>query len=1184
MIITWDRLINIGKVKLTPPFPKTIIIMNVLRGLSVFLCIARLLANDATASARPPNILYIFSDDQSYRTVSAYPRSYNFANTPNIDRLAEQGVRFDQAYIGAKCVPSRATALTGRLQFAVESNYDGSDIQGNTYWFPTLRNKGYYMGMIGKWHYGAGAAAHQHGTSWDWSVVWDHGSYSAAGGYYYDQKVMINGAPQIDLGGYSTDRYTDYTEQFIYERAEEPEQPWFYWLAYAGVHGPYTPADRHIDMLENEPETEIPVDVWGPRFGKPLHFQDSKWQMGADGMPVRQGKTLDFWVKQQTEAVASIDESVGRIVQALEDTGQLENTIIIFTADQGYVWGHHGLKGKIDPYETAIRSPFIVSNPARFPTNKVCKAPINGPDVIRTFHAWAGAEPVEFMPGRDITPLIESPESETVLKEWAEVPTMMTYVHNRYEPTEMANRLRNEDWEACMYETDTPWYFLIVVENYKYTRYANPDRIEELYDLDADPEELDNLAIKPQFKSKVLEMRAACIQSIKDNGGSVFADYLPEPTTKEWWPPNLVASDNAHVLHSSSVAQDDSQVLKTKNGWGSSDSRLAYLRFDVSDIDEIDGHPVDSILSVSLDLWMTQTEGDAVNDLQIYALIDGAQNAPSDLSETEWTASTGAAPLLGTNLPTGNTDPASNPLSTTMLGSHTFPATGDNTELGLVQIQLSISDLKTLINNDTNREITLIVRSTSQASTVDFAAAANSDGDQTPPALTVIALPTPPTGLNATGLNETVLLDWDDHSDPNWAGYKVYRATSTGAYGAAIASGLTTSTFIDDGLANDTTFYYVITAVDSEGNESNQSSEVSATPEEAGMAPATVLFGSANQGLAGFTQSSGDSSEIWSMQADSVRYRNQDTGTRNSSLLREFPVNRTDGNIYNIEGFFDLTDGYADDNNRVGIYLFGDSSVVPDEDETGALCLLINLDDGMLRLTEGIDKDTIAETSTGRANDSSFFGNTLKFTASITFIGNNIQIIGVFTDELNTSTTLSATVSAPDYTGNYFGFATRTRSRNYGVSGDARSAPFVVDYQRFYLSWENKPLDDFEQWAQNSGIGSDALAIGDFDGDGISNIYEYGLDGDPSDSQNHGTMPTLYRIGDASVFVYPKRSDTDTLVYTVQTSLDLKSDNWSATRYTEGETDVTDDTLDFVTVYIDTDEDRLFIRLKIQHK
>ena len=97
----------------------------------------------------------------------------------------------------------------------------------------------------------------------------------------------------------------------------------------------------------------------------------------------------------------------------------------------------------------------------------------------------------------------------------------------------MARRLKEKEWGACMYGKDTPWYFMILVENYKYTRYAHPNRIEELYDLEKDPEELDNLAVKEEFNDKLVEMRAACIQSIKDNGGSVFADYLPPPRTGE---------------------------------------------------------------------------------------------------------------------------------------------------------------------------------------------------------------------------------------------------------------------------------------------------------------------------------------------------------------------------------------------------------------------------------------------------------------------------------------------------------------------------------------------------------------------------------------------------------------------------------------------------------------------------
>ncbi|MEM0926993.1 MAG: sulfatase-like hydrolase/transferase, partial [Planctomycetota bacterium] len=215
----------------------------------------------------------------------------------------------------------------------------------------------------------------------------------------------------------------------------------------------------------------------------------------------------------------------------LQETGQFENTIIVFTSDQGYVWGQHGLKGKIDPYETAIRSPFIVTCPQRFPSGEVCKAPINGADVIRTFHTWAKTDPRLFLPGRDITPLVMQPTSESVLKRWSEVPTLMTYVHNRYEPMEMAKRLKNEDWDACMYSKGAPWYFMTLVENFKYTRYAHPNRIEELYDLEEDPEELNNLAANEEFKDKLLEMRASCIQSIKSHGGAVFADHLPPPKT-----------------------------------------------------------------------------------------------------------------------------------------------------------------------------------------------------------------------------------------------------------------------------------------------------------------------------------------------------------------------------------------------------------------------------------------------------------------------------------------------------------------------------------------------------------------------------------------------------------------------------------------------------------------------------
>ena len=537
-------------------------------GLCQFLAILLLslaYAVPAMAADDRPNILYIFTDDQTFRTVSCYPGAFPFANTPNIDRLAEQGVRFDFAYIGAKCSPSRAMQATGRQQFniinALPPEGTPKDRRVPKYWWQTMREAGYFTGMTGKKHWWD----ERPGEDWDWVAAWDRTVEGSS--YYEGTHVRINGADPIPLGGYSTDRYTDLTVEFIEQRAANPDQPWYFWLCYGAVHGPYTPADRHKGMLDDAPPPPIPSDIYGPRPTKPTHFQnnsawnpqearDARWMteehkkwMGdkpaPNGMPIYHRNTLESWVKLQTEAVAAIDEGVGRLIEALEKTGQLDNTIIVFTSDQGYVWGHHGLKGKIDPYDDAIRAPLIVSNPKRFAKGKVCRSPVNGPDMVRSFHAWAGVEPDTVVTGRDITPLVKDPESEAVFTEWNKIPTLMTYVKNRYDPFEMEKRLRAKDWADCLYDggdkkdkkkgaggvpsTARPWYFLIHNGTYKYIYYANPDRIEELYDSAADFEELNNLAVDPKYKDVLLEMREACRKEIARSGGGPFVPHLPEP-------------------------------------------------------------------------------------------------------------------------------------------------------------------------------------------------------------------------------------------------------------------------------------------------------------------------------------------------------------------------------------------------------------------------------------------------------------------------------------------------------------------------------------------------------------------------------------------------------------------------------------------------------------------------------
>jgi len=311
--------------------------------------------------ARPPNILYIFTDDQSDRSVSCYEQARPWAKTPNIDNLARSGMRFTQCYTGAWCQPSRASKLTGLLQHSLKTlritdypmaTYDPQQLP----FFPSvLRKHGYQTACIGKWHLGADVG---HGRDWDYSVIWDRGENNS-GAYYNGTLVRTNGGKRKPLGGYSTDRYTELAVDYIKGR-ESQNHPWYLWLCYGGVHGPYTPAARHQESYGASPASKVPVDIFGPRPSKPKHLKHlTRWKKDTEGRPVG----YDQQVKEYHRAVKSLDDGVGELMMALKESGQLDNTVIIFTSDQGFAWGHHGSKEKWMPYASNLRAPLIVVAP-----------------------------------------------------------------------------------------------------------------------------------------------------------------------------------------------------------------------------------------------------------------------------------------------------------------------------------------------------------------------------------------------------------------------------------------------------------------------------------------------------------------------------------------------------------------------------------------------------------------------------------------------------------------------------------------------------------------------------------------------------------------------------------------------------------------------------------------------------
>ena len=473
-----------------------------------------------SSEAQRPNILYIFADDQSRRTVSAYEEAHDWINTPNLDALASSGMRFRTCYTGASCQMSRAMMLTGKLQHAIQSfdtrTYPGCeyDPEVQPFWPAAFRRQGYYTGAIGKWHLGEDVGQ---GRDWDYSVLWDRlGPRSNRSAYYHGTLVRYNGGERVMLNGYSTDRYTDLAVSFI-EGRKNTEKPWFLWLCYGGVHAPFTPADRHEDEYGDAPDTEIPEDIFGPRPTKPEHLVNyTRWNKGADGQP----EGFDAAVKKYNRAVASLDNGVGRVVAALRESGQLENTLIVYTSDQGFAWGQHGSREKWMGYDANIAAPLIISLPSLVSSGTVSREPVTGLDIVRTFHSLAGVEPEVGLHGRDMTPLLKDHRAQL------SDPLLLSHTARVYGDT-FLQALKATEGDVYVGQEPKPAYIMMREGRYKYIRHMKANVLEELYDLEGDPRELRNLAVEESYQSVLVALRRQAIREFREKDGE-FTDYLPD--------------------------------------------------------------------------------------------------------------------------------------------------------------------------------------------------------------------------------------------------------------------------------------------------------------------------------------------------------------------------------------------------------------------------------------------------------------------------------------------------------------------------------------------------------------------------------------------------------------------------------------------------------------------------------
>jgi len=485
---------------------------------------------------RPPNILFIYADDQSYKTVGCYPEALPGAHTPNIDRLAAEGIRFHGAFLGAWCTPSRASILTGRYPHGIESLRPSLPYPSGVYdpklcpfWPKVFREKGYVTAQIGKWHTGVDAGT---GRDWDWQIVWNRPKHPENAGAYYREQVLSFNGEERKTPGYSTDNYTRWAEEFIRGEHREASKPWMLWLCYGAVHGPTTPAERHKGLHRQVPVKE-PGDILPPRPGKPEYLNKTQaWVRAPDGRILAgpsgeafgdaagQGRaTYTDYIRQVQECTRGLDEGVGRVLAALKASGQLENTLVVYTADQGFAMGEHGFRTKQGPYDANYRSPLIFSMPGTLPRGKVVHHCVSGPDLVVTLFAQAGLPLPWKMHGRDLTPLLKDPS-----RAWP-YPVFYELTGDRFGSD--VTRIVTETPEKAVHN-NVPWYFALREDGWKYIRYLVPGEIEELYDLTGDPEELTNVVGRPENRQRLERMRKQAVAELRRTEAG-YADRLPAP-------------------------------------------------------------------------------------------------------------------------------------------------------------------------------------------------------------------------------------------------------------------------------------------------------------------------------------------------------------------------------------------------------------------------------------------------------------------------------------------------------------------------------------------------------------------------------------------------------------------------------------------------------------------------------
>jgi len=442
------------------------------------------------AGAKPRNVVFILSDDHRYDAMSFM--GHPLAKTPHMDAMARDGAHLKNAFVTTSlCSPSRASILTGLYTFRHRVIDNQRPVPEGTQFFPQyLQDAGYKTGFIGKWHMGHASDEPRPGFDY-WFSFKGQGNYYPPG----DNYTLNDNGKRVPQDGYITTLLTRKAVEFL-EQQSGSDQPFFLYLSHKAVHGPFTPEPKYKGTLKNVPfelpeSSELLTDNLRnrPRW---LLDQRNSWH-GMD-FPLHTDTPVEDYYRSYCEALRTVDDSIGSVMEQLKKMGIYDDTLVIYMGDNGYMFGEYGLIDKRVAYETSSRVPMLMQCPSLIKGGTVVDEVVANIDIAPTVMEAMGVKKPAHMDGQSFLPLAQGKS----------IPWRDYFLYVYY-------------WEQNY--PQTPTHFSLRGDQYKYTTYYGLWDTDELFDIQADPMEQNNLIHEPSYEKIRNQMQDRLYAMMDELGG-----------------------------------------------------------------------------------------------------------------------------------------------------------------------------------------------------------------------------------------------------------------------------------------------------------------------------------------------------------------------------------------------------------------------------------------------------------------------------------------------------------------------------------------------------------------------------------------------------------------------------------------------------------------------------------------